>query len=79
MNTETHDTWLLKNPDLQGGCRSSLPFCGYDKDVLLQMIGKGYELFHNGEKVSVNEIKSAFKNAPAKSGRKFTKGSRDTR
>lgn len=79
MPETNSDIWIIKHKTHPGGCKSELPYCGYDKYTLLQMIEKGYELFHNGNKVPNSEIKSLDKTPSARSGRKFTKNSQQER
>ncbi len=47
------DVWKILHPARSGGCVSSLPYCGYDRDTLSSMIGHGFIIQCNGKKVAL--------------------------
>lgn len=47
------DIWSVTHPSRPGGCVSSIPYCGYDRDTLSGMIGLGFIVQCNGKKVAL--------------------------
>lgn len=53
-NHETNrDVWTIENPNGMGGCTSSLPYCGYDRKTLTNMVSHGYYPYKNGKKTAL--------------------------
>lgn len=53
------DIWEIKHKTIPGGCISSVPYCGYDKETLSSMAAHGYELRLNGKRVSMTAKRRA--------------------
>lgn len=50
---QSADVWKILHPARPGGCISSLPYCGYDRDTLSSMISLGYFIQCNGKKIAL--------------------------
>lgn len=51
--TAATDVWSVTHPARPGGCVSSIPYCGYDRNTLNSMVGFGFIIQCNGKKVAL--------------------------
>ena len=58
------DIWTIKHKSRPGGCTSSLPYLGYDRETLLSMAARGYSLYRNGKKHPFRESNPQNRNHP---------------